>query len=215
MFYWWIKTITFRVILLIPALASLIQFKKLDKASKYIAALISLNFIVETSAAWGAFVYHQNNIIYNIHGPIDLLIICLYFNTVIESFNKNNTGIIIGVFGAVVAILNVLFIQDIFVLNTNFLALQSVLVVAMCLYYYYDFLLNDTFQKKLPIHFWFTSLLLIFWSFTLFHWLVGLNIANNGEIVSWPYTVIMIVISIIYLSFGLLFLNYKKLNADE
>lgn len=206
----------YRIILLIAAIASLIWFKKLDKASKYIAIIITLTLVIETIALSAAYLYEQNNPVYNIFNIADFILLCLYFNTIIKRFQTYKIGLIIASLGTIAAIVNLLFFQSLFLFNTNFLAFESILVVGMSLYYFYDFLQSDTFQKKLPIHFWFVSLLLIFWSFTLFHWLVGITIMySEGPVADWPYTVNVISNMIIYLSFGILFFNYRKMSQVD
>lgn len=213
---WWYHTIILGVTLLTSTLIGLIRFKELDKASKFLVLLVGLNFLAETTSAWGTHHYRQGNIPYNIHGPIDLFIIATYFSILIEDFHRKKLHIFIGCFGFTAAILNVAFLQSFKVLNTNFLGLQSVLVAFMCLYYYYDFLKKDSYSKNLPIHFWFTGLILIYWCVTLFQWVIGFSPAYaNTEISVWTYYIIQGVNNIVYACFGILFFYYNKFEISE
>lgn len=216
MSFWLLNRLILLTILLCASVVSLIQFKKLDKASRYIAVLISFTFLVESLALWAAYEFQQNNPIYNTANIIEFVLLTLYFNNSISSFKKRNVGYKIAAAGIIVALFNLFFIQDIFILNTNFLAVESLSIVGMCLYYFYDFLRGDTYLEKLPPQFWATSLLLIFWSFTLFHWLVGFYIMyTNSYVADWPYHIIMVVNALTYLSFGILFFNYRKMSQVD
>ncbi len=214
--YWWFHSTTIGVTSFIASTICLIRYKQLDKASKYLVLSICLFFLVEQIATWASVRYRQSNIVYNIHGPIDLLITSVYFNTIIESFRKKNVGIKIALVGFIFALINVLFFQNYKILNTYFLLLQSLLVVFMCLYYYYDFLKKDTYKKQLPIHFWFTAILFVYWSFTNFHWSIGLKLMySKGSIAMWPNYIILFITTCSYLGFSVLFWNYNKFGTSE
>lgn len=213
---WLINRLILLMILLFASIMSLIWLKKLDKASKYIALFLLFTFIVETAALWAAYKFRQNNPIYNIAHIIRFTLLSLFFNESIISFKKKKIGVYSIIWGISVALINLIFFQSLYILNTNFLAFESVTIVAMCLYYFYDFLLTDTYLKQLPIHFWFVSLLLIFWSFTLFHWLVGFYIMYaQNNMSDWTYNIIVVVNMLTYLSFGILFFNYRKMSKVD
>lgn len=207
------------IIIIIVAFATtigLILFKKQDKASKYVTLYLLSVLATESISLWSAYQYQQNNPIYNIANIIDFILISLFFNYSISSFKKHNTGIKILLGGTFLAVINLLLLQSIYILNTNFLAFESVAIVGMCLYYFYDFLKSDTYITKLPIHFWISALLLIFWSFTLFHWLVGFYLMyTKSNMAEWPYHIITVVSALTYLSFGILFFNYRKMSQVD
>lgn len=208
--------VAYNIILLTATLASLIQYKKLDKASQYIVIFLAFTLCSELIASWAAHQFRQNNPVYNIANLIDYTLICLYFNNTIPSFKRKRIGLTFIITGAILYILNLAFLQSIYILNTNFLAFESTTIVGMCLYYFYDFLKSDTYLKRLPLQFWTTSLLLVFWSFTLFHWLVGFYLMySKGDISDLPYYITMLVSTLTYLSFGILFFNYRKMSQVD
>lgn len=213
---WLINRLILLVILLFASIMSLIWLKKLDKASKYITTLLCIAFTTEAVALWAAYEFQQNNPAYNISNIISFTVFCAYFNNIIGSFRARKATVIIGAIGVILAVANMIFIQGLYILNTNFLAFESITIVGMSLYYYYDFLKSDTYIKKLPIHFWITSLILIFWSFALFHWLVGVTIMySKTDTADWPRKIISVVNMLTYLSFGILFFNYRKMSQVD
>lgn len=213
---WLINRLILLMILLFASIMSLIWLKKLDKASKYISGLLCLTFATEALSLWAAYAFQQNNPIYNISNIISYILFCSYFNNIFRSSSMKSVMLTFGLVGVVLAITNIIFIQGLYILNTNFLAFESITIVWMSLYYYYDFLKSDTYLKKLPIHFWITSLILIFWSFALFHWLVGIYIMHlKSPSSDLPYNILLIVNMLTYLSFGILFFNYRKMSKVD
>lgn len=213
---WLVNRIILLSVLAIASIASLILIKSQDKASKLISYIVYTAFIIELTAVFAAYIFQQNNPVYNVYNIIQLILYTLYFNSIIPSFKKRGVATVIITIGCISSILNLLFLQDIYTLNTIFLSLESVIIVGMCLYYFYDFLLSDTYLKRLPIHFWFTSFILFYWSFTLFHWLVGFYLMyTNGVAAEWTYHIIMVVNAITYLSFGIIFFNYRKMSKVD
>lgn len=200
-------------------LATLIGFSKkkhLDKASKVILKLLSFTFIAELLTLWAKYAFKQNNPIYNVSTVAIYVYSCLYFGRVIPSFKKKSIGKKLAIFGVVFAILNTIFFQGIFEVNSFFLAFQSITMVGCSLYYFYEFLSGDTYTNKLPIHFWFTALFLIFWSFTFFYWLIAYALMYaNAKNFSWLSWILFSFNIIYYGGFTIIFLFYKKLSANE
>lgn len=202
--------------MLIATLIGFIQYKNLDKASKVIVTLLLFNTVSEIVALWAAYYYQENNPIYNIACVITYFITCIYFNLIIKSFRKNNWGIKLGVLGVIFAIIITIFFQGLYEVNSYFMAFQSIVTLGCCLYYFYEFLLADAFQNRLPVHFWFVSTLLTFWSFTFFYWSIGyaLMFVNKNNIPILSLT-LYIITYVYYISFAVIFLFYKKLSANE
>lgn len=211
---WLVSTLLILTVLFTASIASLIHFNKMDKASKYISLMIIISFLGELIATIVVIYFKKNNIIYNISNMLYFFTACLYFNTIIKSFKKNNIGLLIGIAGIVVSLLNILFIQGLHLANTNFWALESIIIVSFCLYYFYNLLLSDETDDKnikLPIYFWYNAILLTFWSFTFFYWLMGITIRTvYHDTTNWLKYLLFGINLITYTGFAVVFIRYKK-----
>lgn len=215
MTWWLIKTIIYQSILLTGSIVGLIYYRRMDKASKIIVLFVSSTFISEAIATFFAVKYHNNIVVFHVYNPIQTVLLSLYFNFSIEKFNKKNIGWIIAGFAVAFSIINSVFIQSIFkVFNSNVLIVESFLVIGMCLYSFYDLLLGDELIEIFSYkRFWYTALLLTFWSFTFCYWLVWHALfestANN---IQWLGVMIWVINVLCYSGFAIVFLSFRKMK---
>lgn len=204
------------IIIFISLFISLVRYKILDKASKLLFVLILLTFLTEIIAYWSAYYFHNNNPVYNISSIVKFTITCLYFESIIPQFKTHKIGRKVAVAGLILSAFNTVFFQSFLDVNSYFLAFESITIIGLCLYYFYDYLSQDTFSNRLPIHFWFVALLLIFWSFTFFYWLIAYALLyTNAKSISWLPLILFSFNIIYYGGFAVIFLFYKKLSANE
>jgi hypothetical protein len=152
--------------------------------------------------------------VYGAFGPIQLLLISFYFNYSVEFFKRKNIGIYIGVIGALVGYLNYFFIQSPRIFNNYFLIGESIIVVGMCLYSFYCMLqMDDDMKLRSNIHFWITAIFLFFWTVTFLFWgLYDFLVENIGVSVNLLHLFLLIVNVVTYISFGLVFIIFKKVQ---
>lgn len=187
----------------------------MDKASKYLALFIVLTTIVEISALIIKLNNSHNTLLYNIFSVIQLSLVTLFFQSAIKVFQRNNIGWIVICVSFITWIINAIFFQDITkILNTYFLFYESLCIVGMSLFFFYDSLLNDSHYSVLTPYYIFTSLLLLFWSVTFLYWILFLNLYSiiPQEKNSWLNIFLRTISLITYLGFGLVFLFYKRLQ---
>jgi hypothetical protein len=216
---WWLtQTIIYQSILLTSSVTGLIYFKKMDKASRIIVLFIVSTFISEAIATFLAVKYHNNIFVFHIYSPIQILLLSLYFNFSIEKFHKKNIGWIVGALIVCFSIINSLFIQNFSkAFNSNILIVGAFVIIAMCLYSFYDLLLGDDVVELLSIkRFWYTALLLTFWSFTFCYWLVwqALFQPTSGNI-KWLSVMIWTINVLCYSGFAIVFLSFRKMKKVE
>lgn len=210
---YYVLNIILQVVLLSIIIISLIRFKRLDKASKYLSFYLIVTFLFEGYAIIHILREGNNTIVYNTYSIIQLSLLFLYYKSLLNHYFK----IVLTIFliGLAFFFTNAFVLQDhINELNTNFLALESVIIVFFSLLYFYSTLLSDNNANKIiTVHFCFNSILLTFWSFTLTYWLVSLTIfeklGENAKILNYMIWSINV---IAYLGFGLVFLFYKRLQ---
>ncbi len=203
--------------LLFASLCSLRRIRTIDAASKIIAILVCCAFINECTAYYLAKKYHNNLPLYTIYSFFEFGILCLYFSKIIDVFIKKKIGIYIGILGIILGILNLIFLQHLYDLNSYFLLFESLSVIGMALFAFFRMLLKQDSLKlnKYP-HFWFTSILLFFWSITFLS--LGLyeyiNTRLHRSIVTID-TALDIIGCITYIGLGCVFLLYPKMQKHK
>lgn len=209
-------TILYFLVFIISSIIGLISYKKTDKASNYIILLTILTTVVEISSILAAEYFKYNLIIYNLTNPIELALIIAFFTSTIKNRDTKLLKKALYAICIVAATINFIFFQDIFdVFNTNFLAFESLLVVGLAQFYFYTVLINDDIHT-FTTDFLFSSLLLVYWSFSFFYWLLfyGFHESFGSENLEWFGNIMKIVNTIMYASFGIIFLFYEKLRPS-
>lgn len=183
----------------------------MDRSTKILVWYIGTTCLVEWLAVGATILYRNNLIIYHLYSIIQLFLISFYFNSVSKRFRKNNLMLSVGIVGIVIGILNSLFIQTPWkYLNTNFLMLESFVIIAMSLFTFYELLASDEVDIGRNPVFWFSALFLVFWSFTFFHWLIGLTMHDQATLIAYMIWSISV---LIYSGFAVVFLSYRKMRA--
>lgn len=213
----WLKLlIAYCTLLLFASICGFVNYKKMDPPSRVLVWYISATCLSEVMATGAIYFYKYNLIVYHVYSLLQLFLISLYFNTACKSLRKNNLGIIIGIIGVVLGVLNsIYFQQPTHSINTNFFVIEAFLIIGLSLFSFYELLASDeTHVNRNPL-FWFSSLFLVFWSFTFFYWLIGVTIRKAiPEDVTWMDTMIWIINILTYTGFAIVFLSYRKMQKD-
>lgn len=211
---WFTETGVLHALQILAIVIAFIQYKILDKGSKIFLIYLILSLFFEALATYTAIHYHNNLLVINIFDVLQYVITCIYFSYSISSLTRKRTTILITV-GIIVWLLTSWYKPITSTLNTYFLAFESISIIGLCHYYFYD-LLNADDNKSANASFFLVSLLFIFWSFTFMYWLFGLTLrtsmADSGK---WLGMLIMIINLVCYSGFSLVFLFYKKLQNVE
>ena len=193
--------------------ASFINRKKLSTADTCISILLLITFISEMLNHYSTLFFHNNGMfIFHVFTPIEFLLISIYYNNSIPGLRQKNIGIIIGLTGLVVAVMNAVFIQTTDQLNSLMLLFEGFFTIALSLFALYNILLKEEMDLKKSAHFWISVFLLIYFAFTFMRWgvfyLYGTH-SNSGALLlgylHWGINVLF------YGSFFIVFLNYRKL----
>lgn len=155
--------------------------------------------------------YGNNMVVYHVYAPLHLFLVSLYFNQSIPSFGERHIGWYIGIVGCLVGLANSAFLQPVAVLNSYFLLFAGFVIISMCLYAFYKILENDDIGTLNNPNFWFSFILLFFWSVTYLNWsvyqLLSKVVVEYMALVGFALPVIS---AITYFGFGLVFLLYPK-----
>lgn len=211
---WFLLLKIFLALLIGVSILSLVHFRHFDTPIKLISYYVIICTVVELIAHYCAIKYSNNLIVYNIFSPIQLTLISLFYGYTLINIRKS-TIIVISLANFLLAAINASFLQSpIHTLNTNFLLFESFIIISLSLYFLYHYLAaSQRVSKALTPHFIVSCLLLVFWSFTFFHWLSRMAMPNViDKHIEWLKYLLWAISLITYLGFGLVFLFYKRLQ---
>jgi hypothetical protein len=206
-----LRFLTYMSILVVSFISSIRHRHYLQTADKWISFLLLLTLVSEMIAKYTTVVYQNDMYVYHVYSPLELLLLSLYFNERIALLKKYNVGLFIGGAGIILAVLNAILWQPLHTINSVFLMYEGFAVIGLCLYSFYRLLMDEEEILK-NVHFWFTTILLIYWSFVFFYW--GLYAYFMNSFRAYLPTIIDIfqVVNIItYAGFAIIFIRYRKL----
>lgn len=210
-----VQIYTVIAMIIIAVVCGIYRYKYLDGASRILLLMISIGLSNEIIAYYFAKVYHNNMKVYNSYSIVELFILSLYFDKSIAIFQKWHIGIYIGSIGVVLGITNFLFLQSLSSFSTNYLLFEGFCIILMALIAFYYLLLNqDDLRLYRYPHFWFTSILLFFWSVTYVTWGI-FPIIHSKENVKLVGTFLSVVNAISYIAITLVFLLYPKMKVTN
>lgn len=144
-----------------------------------------------------------------------MALITLYFSYILKGFRKNKIAIWTGLIGIIFGIVNFTILQKINAFSVNYLLFEGFCVILLALIAFYYLLLNeDDLKLHLYPHFWFTSILLFFWSVTYVTWGI-FPLIQSKENVQLVGMFIWLINVISYAAITLVFLLYPKMKVTN
>lgn len=187
------------------------KWPMLQVSDKVITVLIGLTLLQEATA-YLCYKYIGNNIFtYHIYSPIEFFLICAYFNSINKLLRKNNIGLLIGVAGVIISIINTSNFQPLRTFNSYYLLFEGTIIIILCMLTLCDVLLSDSFDFNRRSYFWITLALMLYWSITYTGW--GIFNLLSAEDRSFLKTFMLISQGtniVFYMSIGFVFIYYKK-----
>lgn len=198
--------------MLTASAVSLFLWKRLSKADRWIAVLLCTTFLSELLTEYFGNRFRNNMPVYHFFNPVQYLLLCLYFNESITKLKRHNTGIWIGIGGVLLSVYTNFFVQDIYTFPSIFLIFESFMIIALCLFSYFDLFLKEDIEINKQAHFWITTILLLFWSFTFVVWgMLTVFLNQASEFMKMVYPILITINFITYAGITMIFLNYHKL----
>ena len=204
--------VVYLTLLAITFCLGIYRWRQLNSSDRIIAVLIALTLVQEIVAFVGYWFWRHNLFTYHFYSPIEFFIICYYFNSNSAILVKRNWGILLGVFGIGVAIVNTLFFQPITVFNSYYLIFEATFIIILCLLSLAEQLLDDSVHLK-STQFMITVVLLLYWSLTYIGWGVFERLVS-GWLLRISKVLLQLTNYIFYASIAIIFLRYHKLNRS-
>ncbi len=193
-----------------------VLYRTLDGSGKLILLLLSFTLIGEICSVFSFHLLGEKAPVYHFTAIVSLYIVTCYFISLSVVRNRKVLLVTIGTVLSVVGLLNCIYFQNIHTLNTNTLRLRCIVVAVLCVLYYYRVFINDSIVSVYNhSHFWITSLLLIIYSFTYFFWSYIVVVYLKSSYGDITQTVQILVNTIAYGSFGIIFLRYPKMIKND
>ena len=158
-------------ILLIDVIIGAFLFKRTDSAIRIIIILLFVTFLSEIATLYYANFFKRKAPIYHIYSVFEIVLTSIFFLKTINVKNYNFLLIFVLVIWPSLGLVNYLFLQSLRKINSNFLTLESIAIIAMALYALYKIMLDDNITNVLRnTNFCLWILFLFFWSSTFFFW---------------------------------------------
>jgi hypothetical protein len=157
-------------VIALAIITGLLRLKRQGKAEKMLIILLILTLSSEIMAYIWAVKFRNNFPVYHIFAPIQLFFVSMYFHYSVDSLSKSKIAIYIGLSGGILAAVNTIFFQPITTLNSYFLLFEGLCTIFLSLYAFNKMFINDNLNILSIPHFWFTLILLTFWSITYISW---------------------------------------------
>lgn len=200
----------------ITAVYAIFRYKTVDKSTRYICMLIWLGILTETIAYFSVIKFKTNLPVYSISSILEFAIISFYFSRSIAYLRKRNIGAIAALTGLLAGILNILFFQPLYTLNSNFVFFESIVVVCFSLYAIYKMLALPDLRLWPETHFWLSCILLLYVCASLWGWAGYDYIAVNNAETSILLSICMLAINVItYASYGIILFLYPHMRQTH
>lgn len=194
--------------------AGMFRWRQLSRADKWLCFLMLLAVIQEFIAYMAARILHNNLFTYHVYNPLELLVICFYFNESIDVLKVRHLGIGIGLFGVLLSLFDTLLLQPVWTFNSFFLMYEGFCIILFCLLAFYRILIKEDESPLRKAHFWITVCLLVYWSCTYTSWGLYTVFQQRNYYVQLANMVIFISNLLFYAGISILFLRYLKLKPS-
>ena len=200
--------------LVIAVVIGTLRYRHFDAGTRILFYMVVVDMLAESIGTYAALKYRTNTIVYNISSVLDFFLLCMYFNDVIDVFYKRKIGLYMAGGACVLWISNLLFFQSMNVLGTNFLFVEGFVIIAISLFGLYRLLLHhDQLRLFKYHHFWFISMILLYWSLTFLNFGFYQLIATASGITIW--LIILYANVLWYVGFTIVYLRYPKMQKGD
>jgi hypothetical protein len=202
------------LLLLFVSVLAVTRWEQLSTADKFIAALLWVTSVEEAVAAFAAYYWHNNLTVYHVYSPIEFMLISLYFNYSIMALRKQGIGIIAGIAGILLSIINTLFIQKITHINSNFLLLEGAAIIIYCLLSFRQVIIGERPPYRLA-QFWISVCFVIYCCATFTGWGIYALVHNEESVLAQVFDEVLASANFtFYIGIALIFIFYRKLIAS-
>jgi hypothetical protein len=210
-----LQSILYLLVLTGTTFVAVARFNRLPRSLRIFTLFLIVTLLAELLAIYFDIRFHNNMPVYHFYAPVMLGILTSYFSEQLEMLKKKGLGFVIVIGGIIGAVANAYYWQPLKEWNANMVLFCGLCIIGMCLLYYRKLFLETGSRSPVAnIHFWITSILLLFWSATFFIWAVLQVLLLNGmfETLNTLYLIIWLMNIVTYLAIAVTFLYFKPLK---
>lgn len=204
------------IVLIIISVLAVITFKKNSFLGKGVVLLLVATAVTElVSRITFAFDLGKSPA-YHFFNVIELQVVSVFFFRGVLPRYFRSASAIAAVVYAILAVLNCVFLQPIKVLNSNFIELESFLIIAMSIYSLYRIFIDDDIKRVTYYQrFWVWTCLFMYATSTFLFW-PSIKFIYREKLPFYNAVVCgQIIVNIIcYLGLGLTLIFHRKLQKD-
>lgn len=202
------------IALFISTIGPIFKLKYFDHRARAIFCLLAITFFSEIAATITLYFGLGKNIVYHFFNVIELTLMTYYFLKTVRVKKACRFTLVFGITYSLIAFLNEQLFQPLKTLNSNFIALESFLVISMSLYALYNILKSDVLQVTKQPHFWLWVILLFYFSCTFFFWpFVKIIYKEKPTYYSVIASLQVIANIITYIGIGIVLAIYPKIKS--
>lgn len=208
------------ILSVVLALAIILKFSQLSLPLKFVGVYLIVGASIEiVSSAY--FSVEQSNLVFlHLFSFFEIVFLTHLFHVLFKILNSTIKIYYIAIPGIIFVILNSIFIQDIYQLNTYSSILTSTYIIGYCIHFFVLILDFKAPNSQFATLKWFIICLFIFHSISLGFMVFGSllkDLSRQAQSIVWTFRgAVMLVTKVILIaSFAQLFLNNSKLRSNE
>jgi len=198
---------------LIPLTIAIMHFGKLRPAEKITALYLLLGGISNGIGRYLAERSISNLYVQHIFTCVEILLACFFFREALPGKRIKKWLPVVAVIFIIAAVLNSLFIQEIAVHNSYARSISALIVIALCLYFFKTKLATGFNWKRDPL-FWFVSGFLIYFSSSLFLFILSnvtfITMSKQLAWALWDIHATMVLIMYLLFAAGFWYAKYNR-----
>jgi hypothetical protein len=207
---YYIKILIYLLAVVLAVAAGIYNWKQLDKAARVFVVLLGVTLGNEISSIINAYATGNNMPLYHAFAVVQLTFIVAYFLHLHQIFTTGRLVVAAGV-ATGAAVLNVINFQPLDGINSNFLMLESIIIIIMSIISLYRIIDDERIEwPSRNVHFRIWLFLLILWSSTFFWWGLYTYIEQNKELRNIANYIRVVLNIIIYAGIGIALLKLPK-----
>lgn len=158
------------IILIVACIIAIKRFRSVDQPTKLLCLWIWLGGATEVMALYFMFRFKNNLSVYSVYNLLELCLITLYFTYSVKYIKKYKIGFTIIIIGLLLWVGNLIFLQPINKIGSNFIFFECLTIVCLCLYSIYRRLVIDNGSLMPKTHFWIPSIFILYQIGVLWSW---------------------------------------------
>lgn len=172
--------------ILAPLIIGLIHFRKLSGIMKILYVLVVVTFVMEAAASIIRLQGIHNLFVFHSYVYVEFSAITIIYFRLFDTFRWKLITVILYVFFIVFSILNIGYIEGIEVFNSNQRYVEGLMVILLCVTYFVQLMrrAEHRYLQSLP-SFWLNSGFLIYFSGTLFLFMLGRELIEKDIGIFW------------------------------